>query len=113
MTEVMEAMLYGRVTWTLGKGHFAELRTAHRRFLLRIIGFQRRPRTDYSMSYAIALKKAQCESVETTIRKRCLLFARTVQRMHNERQTRRVMFRTMAVGRIRDKANQKVTWPNV
>ena len=32
--EVMETMLYGCVTWTLGKEHFAELRTAHHRFLL-------------------------------------------------------------------------------
>ena len=35
-TEVMETQLYGCVTWTLGKEHFAELRTAHRRFPLRI-----------------------------------------------------------------------------
>ena len=55
--------------WTLGIEHFAELRTAHHEFLLRNIGFQRRQRTDHLMSYAKALKKAQCESVETTIRK--------------------------------------------
>ena len=88
--EVMETLLYGCVTWTLGKEHFAELRTAHHRFLLRIIGFQRRQRTDHLMSYAKALKKAQCESVETTIRKRRLLFAGGVQRTHNERLTHRV-----------------------
>ena len=70
--EVMETLLYGCVTWTLGKEHFAELRTAHHRFLLRIIVFQRRQRTDHLMSYAKARKKAQCESVETTIRKRRL-----------------------------------------
>ena len=74
--EVVETLLYGCVTWTLGKEHFAELRTAHHRFFLRIIGFQRRQRTDHLMSYAKALKKAQCESVETTIRKRRLLLAR-------------------------------------
>ena len=50
------------------------------------------------MSYAKALKKAQCESVQTTIRKRRLLFAGAVQRMNNERPTRRVMFGTMADG---------------
>ena len=50
------------------------------------------------MSYAKALKKAQCESVETTIRNRRLLFAGAVQRTHNERLTRRVMFGTMAGG---------------
>ena len=50
------------------------------------------------MSYAKALKKAQCESVEITIRKRRLLFAGAVQRTNNERLTRRVMFGTMAGG---------------
>ena len=50
------------------------------------------------MSYAKALKKAQCESVETTIRKRRLLFAGAVQRTRNGRLTRRVMFGTMAGG---------------
>ena len=73
--EVMETLLYACVTWTLGKEHFAELRTAQHRFLLRISGFQRRQRTDHLMPYAEALKKAQCESVETTTRKRRLLFA--------------------------------------
>ena len=57
--EVMETLLYGCVTWTCGTEHFAELRTAHHRFLLRIIGFQRRQRTDHIMSDAKALKKAQ------------------------------------------------------
>ena len=96
--EVMETLLYGCVTWTLGKEHFAELRTAHHRFLLRVIGFQRRQRTDLLVSYAKALKKAQCEIVLTTIRNRGFLFAGAVQRTHNERLTLtcRVMFGTMA-----------------
>ena len=50
------------------------------------------------MSYAKALKKAQCESVETTIRKRSLLFAGAVQRTTNGRLTHRVMFGSMAGG---------------
>ena len=94
----METRLYGCATWTLGKEHFAEPRTAHLRFLLRIIGFQRRQRADHLMSYAKAHKKARSKSVETTIRKRRLLFARAVQRTNNERLTRRVMFGTMADG---------------
>ena len=73
--EMMETLVYGCVTWTLGKEHFAELQTERHRFLLRISGFQRRQRTDHLMPYAEALKKAQCESVETTTRKRRLLFA--------------------------------------
>ena len=96
--EVMETLLYGCVTWTLGKEHFAELRKAHHRFLLRVVGFQRRQRTDHIISYAKAFKKAQCESVEATIRKRRLLFAGAVHRTHNDRPTRRVMFGTMAGG---------------
>ena len=95
--EVVETLLYGCVTWTLGKEHFAELRMALK-FFLRIIDFQRRQRTDHLMSYAKALKKAQCESGKTTIRKRRLLFAGAVQRTHNERLTHRVMFGTMAGG---------------
>ena len=86
----METLLYGCVTWTLGQ--------QNHKLLLRIIGFQRRQRTNHLMSYANALKKAQCESVEMTIRKRCLLFAGAVQRTTNERLARRVMFGTMAGG---------------
>ena len=96
--EVMETLLYGCVTWTLGQEHFAELRTAHHNLLLRIIGFQRRQRTDHRVSYAKVLKKAQCESAETTIRKRRPPFAEAVQRTTNERLTHRVMFGTMAGG---------------
>ena len=66
-TEVMETLLYGCVTWAFGLEHVAKLRTAHHNLLLRIIGFQRRQRTDHRMSHAEALKKAQCESVETAI----------------------------------------------
>ena len=57
--EVMETLLYGCVTRTLGKEHFAELRTAHHRFLLGITGFWRRKRKGHLMPYAKALKKAQ------------------------------------------------------
>ena len=87
-----------------------ELRTAHHRFLLRIIGFQRRQRTDHLISYAKALKKAQCESVETTVRKRRLLFAGGVQRTSNERLTRRVMFGTMAGGQNPGPSRPEKNW---
>ena len=50
------------------------------------------------MSNVKALKKVQRESVETTIGKRCLLFAGGVQGTKNERLTRQVMFGTMAGG---------------
>ena len=97
-TEVMATLLYVCVTWTPGPEHFAKLRTAHRNLLPRIIGFQRRQRTDHGMSYAKVLKKAQCESIGTTTRKRRLLFAGAVQRTTSERLLHRDMFGTMAGG---------------
>ena len=75
------------VTWTLGVEHFAALHSAHRKLLLRIVGFHRRQRTGHRISYAKALKNAQCKSVETTIHRRCLVFAGAVQRAKTERQT--------------------------
>ena len=79
------------------------------RFLLRITGFQRRQRTDHIM-YTKALKKAQRESVETTIRRRRLLFAGAVQRAHNERLTRRVMYGTMAGGETPGPSRPENNW---
>ena len=46
--EVIETLLYECVTWTLRAEHFAKLRTAHHQVLLRVIGFQRRVRTDHT-----------------------------------------------------------------
>ena len=37
-SEVVEALLYGCVTWTPLKCHYAKLRTTHHRMLLRILG---------------------------------------------------------------------------
>ena len=56
--EVMETLLYRCVTWTLGKEHVTELRTAHHRFPIHITGFQRRQRTDHLTSYAKVFQKA-------------------------------------------------------
>ena len=97
-TEVMETLLHRCVPWALGLEHFAKLRTAHHKLLLRTVVFQRLQRTDHRMPCAKALKKAQRESVETTIRKRRLLFAGAVQRTTNGRLTHSVIFGTMAGG---------------
>ena len=107
--EVMVTLLYECVTWTLGKEHFAELRTAHHKFLLRIISFQRRQRTDHLMSYA-ETQKAQCDSVETTIRKRRLLLAGAVQWTNNERLTRRLTFGTTAGGENTGPGRPEKNW---
>ena len=37
-SDVVEALLYGCVTWTPLKGHYTKLRTTHHRMLLRILG---------------------------------------------------------------------------
>ena len=36
--EVLETLLYGCMTWTLGQEHYAKLRTVHHQLLLRTIG---------------------------------------------------------------------------
>ena len=65
--EVMETLLYGCVTWTLGAELFAKLRTVHHRVLMKVVGFQRRQHADYTiLSYAKALQKTRCESIEAT-----------------------------------------------
>ena len=62
------------------------------------------------MSDTKALKKAQCRSVETTIRKRRLLFAGAVQRTNNERLTRQVMFETTAGGENPEPGRPEKNW---
>ena len=96
--EVLETLLYGCMTWTLGREHYAKLRTVHHQLLLRTIGFSRRQRSDHVLSYSKALKKTQCESVETTVRKRRLLFAGAVAIKHDGRLPRRVMFGALSGG---------------
>ena len=50
--EVVEAMLYGCATWTRRSQDFSNIRTAHHKLLLRVIGFRRKDRTDYKpLSY--------------------------------------------------------------
>ena len=108
--EAIETMLYGCVTWTLGQQHYAKLRTAHHHLLLRVIGFQRRQCTDHLMSYAKALKKTESESIETTIRKRRLLFAGGIARQQSGRLPRRVMFGNLACGEDPGRGRPMKTW---
>ena len=90
--EVIEILLYGFVTWTLGADHFGKLRTVHHRVLLRVIDFQRRQRADNTtLSFAKALKNTRCESIETTIRKRRRFFVGAVARENEGRLPRLVM----------------------
>ena len=106
----METLLYGRATGTLGQEHFAKLRMALQKVILRIIGFHRRQCTDHVMSYSKDLKKEQCESTEMTIRKRRLLFAGAVQRTINEGLIHRMMFGTIACGENPGSGRPEKNW---
>ena len=84
--EAIEALLYGYSTWTLRQEHYAKLRTVHHRVLLRIIGAQRKRPSDHWMtSYNRTLEITGCESIETTLRTRRLLWAGTLLRMSGGR----------------------------
>ena len=77
---------------------FSSLRTAHHKLLLRIIGFRRKDRTRYkSLSFREVLERTGSEHVETTIRKRQLVFAGALPRRGDSRLSKRVMFGRLAV----------------
>ena len=79
--EAIQALLYGCSTWTLRQEDYAKLRTVHHRVLLRIIGAQRKGSDHRMTSYKRALEITGCESIETTLRTRKLLWAGALLRM--------------------------------
>ena len=90
-SEVVEALLYGCATWTSLKGHYAKLRTTHHRMLLRILGSWCKSPNKRILSYKDALQRTECESIETTVRTRRLLWSRALLRMGDLRLPKRVM----------------------
>ena len=89
--EAIEALLYGCSTWILRQEHYTKLRTVHHRILIRIIGAQRK-RSDHRMtSYNRDLEITRCESIETTLRTRRLLWAGTLIRMSGGRLPKRIV----------------------
>ena len=99
--EAIEALLYGCSTWTLRQEHYAKLSTVHHRVLRRIIGAQRK-RSDHRMtSYNRALEITRCESIETAMRTRRLLWAGTLLRMSGERLPKRTGWGGERVDRLR------------
>ena len=56
-------------------------------------------REDYILSYANGFLRTDSESVETTVRRRRILFAGFVARTGEERLSRRVMFGEMLGGK--------------
>ena len=80
-SEVIEALLYGGATWTPLRGHYTKLRTTHHRMLLRILGAWRKSPNERILSYKDALQLTECESIETTMRTRRLLWSRALLRI--------------------------------
>ena len=67
--------------------------------LIRCLGWRKRKREDHILSYADALLRTNSESVETTVRRRRILFAGFVEHMGEERLPRRVIFGEMLGGK--------------
>ena len=84
----------GCSTWTLRQEHYAKLRTVHHhRVLLRIItiGAQRKIPDHWVTPYNRALEIIRCESIETTLRTRRLLWAGAFIRMSGGRLPKRIV----------------------
>ena len=90
-SEVVEALLYRCATWTPLKGHYTKLRTTHHRMLLRILGAWCKSPNKSILSYKDALQQTECESTETTVRTRRLLWAEALLRMDDHRLPKGVM----------------------
>ena len=109
--KVMEAMLYGCVTWTMRSQDFSSPRTAHHKLLLRIIGFRRKDRTGYKpLSYGEALERTGSERIDATIRKRQLGFAGALIRQVELRLSKRVRFERLAMEGPKREGRPATSW---
>eukprot|EP00752_Nemacystus_decipiens_P018362 g16473.t1 len=108
--EAVGALLYGCMTWSPRRDHYRLLRTTHHQLLLRVIGHRRKPGTHRQLSYAQALKRAGCQSVEATIRQRRLRFAGAVARQPDKRLPKRLMFGELTGGEKPGKGSPEQNW---
>ena len=108
--EAIEALLYGCSTWTLRQKHYAKVRTVHHRVLLCIIGAQR-TRPDHRMtSYNHSLEITGCESIETTLQTRILLWTGTLLRMNGGRLPKRIVFGNFEGAVRRGRGGKEKEW---
>ena len=91
-------MLYDCVTWSPRACHYDTLRRGHNRFLTRCIGWRKHNPADHPLSYLDTLIKTGSESIESTLRRRRILFAVFVARMEDTRLSKCVMFGEMVGG---------------
>ena len=108
--EVLEAMLYGYVTWSPRACHYDTLRRAHRRFLTRCVGWRKHNRADHRISYMDTLLKTESESIVATLRRRRILFAGFLAHMEDTRLPKCVMFGEMVRARAVSGVRKKSGW---
>ena len=109
-SEVVKALLYGCATWTPLKRPYAELRTTHHRMLLRIQGVWCKSPNKRIFLYKDALQRTECESIETTVRTRRLLWAGAVLRMGDHMFPKRVMSGELEKARKRGPGEKEKEW---
>ena len=108
--EVLETMLYGCVTWSPRAFHYDTLHRVHHRFLTRCIGWRKHNECDHPISYVDTLMKTGSDSIETTLRRRRILFAGFVARMEDTRLPKCVMFGKMVGGADCVGARKQSAW---
>ena len=108
--EAMEALLYRCMTWAPRRDHYRFLRRTHHQLLLRLIGYRRERSTYRQLSYAQALKKTGCQSVEDTIRQRRLLFAGAMATQPAGRLPKRLMDGKLVGGEDSGKGRPEQNW---
>ena len=108
--EAMEALLYGCMTWAPRRDHYRLIRRTHHRLLLRVIGYRCERGTYRQLSYAQALKKTGCQSMEATIRQRRLLFAGATARQPAGRLPKRLMDGKLVGGEDPGKGRPEENW---
>ena len=96
--EVLETMLYDRVTWSPRACHYDMLGRAHHCFLTRCIGWRKDNRADHPISYLDTLIKTGSESIEAILRRRWTLFAGFVARVEDTRLPKCEMFGELVGG---------------
>ena len=104
--EVLETLQYEYSAWSPSKADYDRLRKVHHWMLLGCPGWRKLKREDCIL---YAPRRTDSESVETTLRRRRILFAGFVARMGEERLPRRVMVGEM-LGSKGYSGGQKWDW---
>ena len=108
--EALEVILYGCVTLILRACHHDTLRRAYYSFLTRCIDWRKGNHTDRPIFYLDVLMKTGSESIEAIMRRRRILFARSVARMEDTRLPKCVLFGRLVGGAGCTEGQEKEEW---